>query len=88
MLQVTAGEWLSGSTVTVQQICCSCVIVYIVNARFTSRYECVNNCDECGTALIQQLNAATKDKYRSWRNTANHYNLQSAICMNFALCRE
>ena len=54
---------------------------------------CVNNRDECGIALIQQFNSATKDKIQKQyllqvEENRNPYTLRSAICMNFALSSE
>ena len=88
-MQVPAGEWLAVSTVMVQQIHRSAYIA----SRFTSRCICVNDYDECGIALIQQFNSATKDKIQKQyllqvEENRNPYTLRSAICMNFALCRE
>ena len=55
-MQVPAGEWLAASTDMVQQICHSCVHcvqVYVLT---------LNDCDECGIALIKQFNSAAKHK--------------------------
>jgi hypothetical protein len=68
-------------------------VSFIHSAKTVNNIVCVNNRDECGIALIQQFNSATKDKIQKQyllqvEENRNPYTLRSAICMNFALCRE